>query len=100
VATSRPRFLSKAAREIEIAVGKRLPPPAPGEKKLYGVDVINAAFGKGKPLSDQNQEPGEQEGTRALYAGYLGTFKNQAATATLSRRTPFRLPASSERLTF
>jgi uncharacterized protein (TIGR02391 family) len=66
----------KAAREIEIAVGERLPPPAPGDRKLYGVEVINAAFGKGKPLADPGQDPGEQEGTRALYAGFIGTFKN------------------------
>lgn len=66
----------KAAREIEIAVGECLPARKPGEKKLYGVDVMNAAFGKGKHLSDPQQEAGEQEGIRALYAGFLGTFKN------------------------
>ncbi|HET8861632.1 MAG TPA: TIGR02391 family protein [Solirubrobacterales bacterium] len=62
-----------AAREIEIAVGEALPPQP---KKLYGVDAINAAFGNGKPLSDPDQDPGEQEGTRALYAGFVATFKN------------------------
>jgi uncharacterized protein (TIGR02391 family) len=62
-----------AAREIEIAVGEAL---GPQPKKLYGVDVINAAFGCGKPLADADQDPGEQEGTRALYAGFLATFKN------------------------
>jgi len=66
----------KAAREIEIAVGERLLPPEPGAKKPYGVDVINAAFGKGKPLADPAQDPGEQEGTRALFAGFIATFKN------------------------
>lgn len=66
----------KAAREIEIAVGEHLPPPPAGQKKPYGVDVINAAFGKGKPLADPSQDAGEQEGTRALYAGFIGTFKN------------------------
>jgi uncharacterized protein (TIGR02391 family) len=62
-----------SAREIEIAVGEQLPPQ---KRKLYGVDVANAAFGKDKPLTDPNQDPGEQEGTRALFAGYIGTFKN------------------------
>ena len=65
-----------AAREIEIAVGEALPPQ---QKKPYGVDVINAAFGRGKPLSDPNQDPGEQEGTRAQYAGFIATFKNPAS---------------------
>jgi hypothetical protein len=65
----------KAAREIEITAGESLPPNPTG-KKLYGVDVINAAFGRGKPLADPNQDPGEQEGTRALYAGFIATFKN------------------------
>jgi uncharacterized protein (TIGR02391 family) len=62
-----------AAREVEIAVGEALPEQS---KKLYGVDVANAAFGRGKPLSDLGQDPGEQEGTRALYAGFIATFKN------------------------
>ncbi len=66
----------KAAREVEIAVGERLLPPEPGAKKPYGVDVINAAFGKGKPLADPAQDPGEQEGSRALFAGFVATFKN------------------------
>jgi hypothetical protein len=64
-------------------------------KKLYGVDVINAAFGKGKPLADPGQDPGEQEGTRALYAGFLATFKNLGATATSSPTIPFRRRRSS-----
>jgi uncharacterized protein (TIGR02391 family) len=63
----------KAAREVEIAVGEAL---GPAKGRLYGVDAINAAFGKGKPLSDPAQDAGEQEGTRALYAGFIATFKN------------------------
>jgi uncharacterized protein (TIGR02391 family) len=63
----------KAAREVEIAVGDAL---GSAKGRLYGVDVINAAFGKGKPLSDPAQDPSEQEGTRALYAGFIATFKN------------------------
>jgi uncharacterized protein (TIGR02391 family) len=63
----------KAAREVEIAVGDAL---GSGKGNLFGVDVINAAFGKGKPLTDPAQHPGEQEGTRALYAGFIGVFKN------------------------
>jgi hypothetical protein len=85
----------KAAREVEIAVGDHLPPPVPGDKKLYGVDVANAAFGKGKPLTDPNQDPGEQEGTRALFAGFIGTFKTPAVTATSSPTIRSRPRASS-----
>src|SRR6476646_386398 len=62
-----------AAREAEIAVGEQLPQQA---RKPSGVDVVNLAFGQGKPLRDSNQDPGEQEGTRALYAGFIATFKN------------------------
>jgi uncharacterized protein (TIGR02391 family) len=63
----------KAGREVEIAVGEALPSD---QRRLYGVDVVNAAFGRGKPLSDPEQDAGEQEGTRALFAGFIATFKN------------------------
>jgi len=66
----------KAVREIEIAVAEHLPPPRPAEQQLSGVDVINAAFGKDKPLADPAQDPGEQEGTRAFYAGFIAMFKH------------------------
>jgi uncharacterized protein (TIGR02391 family) len=41
-----------------------------------GVDLMNRAFGRGGPLVDPNQEKGEQEGTRALFAGAYGVFRN------------------------
>lgn len=63
----------KAGREVEIAVGEAL---GSAKGKLYGVDVVNAAFGAGKHLTDPSQDRGEQEGTRALYAGFITTFKN------------------------
>jgi uncharacterized protein (TIGR02391 family) len=77
----------KAAREVEIAVGEAL---GPTKGKLYGVDVINAAFGKGKPLSDPAQDPGEQEGTRALYAGFIGTFKNPGSHRHFEPKDPIQ----------
>lgn len=63
----------KAGREVEIAVGEAI---GSAKGRLYGKDVMNAAFGAGKLLTDPSQDPGEQEGTRALYAGFIATFKN------------------------
>lgn len=43
-----------------------------------GVDLINKAFGVGGPLRDPAVPPGEAEGTRALFAGSYGVFRNPA----------------------
>lgn len=41
-----------------------------------GVDLMNRAFGRGGPLVDAEADKGEQEGTRALFAGAYGVFRN------------------------
>jgi uncharacterized protein (TIGR02391 family) len=63
----------KATREVEIAVRDALGDDATG---LVGVKLMNKAFGAGGKLLDREQDPGEQDGTRALYAGVIGVFKN------------------------
>lgn len=35
----------------------------------FGIDLMNHAFGPSGPLTDQTALKGEQEGTRALFAG-------------------------------
>jgi len=37
---------------------------------------MNRAFGRGGPLVDAEADKGEQEGTRALFAGAYGVFRN------------------------
>jgi len=39
---------------------------------------MNKAFGRGGPLVDATAEKGEQEGTRALFAGAYAVFRNPA----------------------
>jgi uncharacterized protein (TIGR02391 family) len=46
--------------------------------EVIGVDLMNRAFGRGGPLVDPAAEKGEQEGTRALFAGAYAVFRNPA----------------------
>jgi uncharacterized protein (TIGR02391 family) len=62
----------KAAREVEIAVRDAIGLT----RGSSGVPIMNQAFGKGGTLVDPSQDPAEQEATRALYAGFVGIFKN------------------------
>ena len=41
-----------------------------------GVDLMNHAFGSAGPLTDPTAVKGEQEGTRALFAGAYAVFRN------------------------
>lgn len=75
--------IDNAGRAIEIAVAERIPPPL--HEGLCGVDAINAAFGTGNPLADPAHDPGEQESTRALFAGFVGTFGGHAGRPRFGR---------------
>ncbi len=75
--------IDNAGRAIEIAVAERIPPPL--HEGLCGVDAINAAFGTGKPLADPAHDPGDQESTRALFAGFVGTFRSHAGRPRFGR---------------
>lgn len=44
--------------------------------EVYGVDLMNRAFGPSGPLTDPTAQKGEQEGTRALFAGTYGVLRN------------------------
>ena len=46
--------------------------------EVIGVDLMNRAFGRGGPLVDPASDKGEQEGTRALFAGAYAVFRNPA----------------------
>lgn len=41
-----------------------------------GVELMNKAFGPKGPLTDTTAVKGEQEGTRALFAGAYAVFRN------------------------
>jgi uncharacterized protein (TIGR02391 family) len=43
-----------------------------------GVPLMNAAFGPSGPLTDTAIPKGEQDATRALFAGSYGTLRNPA----------------------
>jgi uncharacterized protein (TIGR02391 family) len=45
---------------------------------VIGVALMNRAFGRSGPLVDASAEKGEQEGTRALFAGAYAVFRNPA----------------------
>jgi uncharacterized protein (TIGR02391 family) len=44
--------------------------------EVVGVDLMNRAWGKGGLLTDPTAVAGEQEGTRALFAGAYAVFRN------------------------
>lgn len=46
--------------------------------EVIGVDLINKAFGLRGGLTDSAAQKGEQEGTRALFAGAYAVFRNPA----------------------
>jgi len=43
---------------------------------VIGVALMNQAFGTKGPLTDPAAQKGEQEGTRALFAGAYAVFRN------------------------
>lgn len=45
---------------------------------VIGVDLMNKAFGSGGPLTDPAAVKGEQDGTRAVFAGAYGVLRNPA----------------------
>ena len=45
---------------------------------VIGVSLMNQAFGPNGPLTDPDAQKGEQEGTRALFAGAYAVFRNPA----------------------
>jgi len=45
---------------------------------VIGVDLMNRAFGRDGALVDPSADKGEQEGTRALFAGAYAVFRNPA----------------------
>jgi uncharacterized protein (TIGR02391 family) len=45
---------------------------------IIGVDLMNKAFGPAGPLTDVSASKGEQEGTRALFAGAYAVLRNPA----------------------
>lgn len=45
-------------------------------KDAVGVDLMNRAFGRDGTLVDPEADRGEQEGTRALFAGAYAVFRN------------------------
>jgi uncharacterized protein (TIGR02391 family) len=44
--------------------------------EIVGVSLMNHAFGQAGPLTDQSVPAGEQEGTRALFAGAYSVLRN------------------------
>jgi uncharacterized protein (TIGR02391 family) len=59
-------------RAVEIRVRKL----ARFGDEITGVDLMNKAFGPGGPLTDPAMVKGEQEGTRALFAGAYAVLRN------------------------
>ncbi len=43
---------------------------------VVGVDLMNKAWGRDGKLTDRDAVPGEQDGTRALFAGAYAVFRN------------------------
>jgi uncharacterized protein (TIGR02391 family) len=61
-------------KAVEIRVRKL----ADLEDQLVGVALMNQAFGTNSPLTDPSAAKGEQDGTRALFAGAFAVLRNPA----------------------
>jgi uncharacterized protein (TIGR02391 family) len=80
LAKARPQFLLgeyeqgvfSSMKAVEVRVRKL----AHLGEDAVGVDLMNRAFGTGGPLIDPSVVKGEQEGTRALFAGAYAVFRN------------------------
>jgi uncharacterized protein (TIGR02391 family) len=46
--------------------------------QMVGTELMNKAFGSSGPLTDSSAPKGEQDGTRALFAGAFGALRNPA----------------------
>jgi uncharacterized protein (TIGR02391 family) len=81
-AEARPQFLINkpeqgvfaSMKAIEIRVRKL----AGFGEDVIGVDLMNKAFGPTGPLTDSSAVKGEQDGTRALFAGSYAVLRNPA----------------------
>ena len=81
-AEARPQFLIRkldqavfaSLRAVEIRV-RALAGYSPD---VVGATLMNRAFGAQGPLTDQSDPAGEQDGTRALFAGAFGALRNPA----------------------
>lgn len=81
-AQARPQFLINrpgqgvfaAMKEVEIRVRKL----SGFNDAVVGVDLMNKAFGPSGPLTDLAAPKGEQEGTRAFFAGSYALLRNPA----------------------
>jgi uncharacterized protein (TIGR02391 family) len=81
-AKARPQFLIGEYEQAVFAAMKAIEIRVRALAKLgddvIGVDLINRAFGSRGPLTDPTAQKGEQEGTRALFAGAYAVFRNPA----------------------
>jgi uncharacterized protein (TIGR02391 family) len=62
-----------AMRAVEVRVRE----PGGFGDEAVGVDLMNKAFGPTGPLTDPRAVKGEQEGTRALFAGAYAALRNR-----------------------
>ncbi|MDO8184654.1 TIGR02391 family protein [Conexibacter sp. JD483] len=63
-------FVAMKAVEVRVRALCRL-----GDE-VVGVDLMNKAWGRSGLITDPDAVPGEQEGTRALFAGAYAVFRN------------------------
>lgn len=78
----RPQFLIRKLDQAVFAslraVEIRVRALAGDDDGVVGTAQMNRAFGSSGPLADPSVHPGEQEGTRALFAGAFGALRNPA----------------------
>jgi uncharacterized protein (TIGR02391 family) len=65
----------RAFKEVEVRVRAK----GGFANEDYGVDLMRKAFGTGGPLANASAPKGEQDATRELFSGTLGTFKNPSS---------------------
>jgi uncharacterized protein (TIGR02391 family) len=77
---ARPQFLIRKADQAVFAAMKAVEiwvrQLAGLGEDLYGVDLMNKAFGQGGPLADPPRGGKHNDGPRSLFAGTMGVFRN------------------------
>jgi uncharacterized protein (TIGR02391 family) len=79
---ARPQFLIRKLDQAVFAslraVEIRVRALAGYSDDVVGTALMNRALGSGGPLTDSSAPAGEQDGTRALFAGAFGALRNPA----------------------
>jgi hypothetical protein len=78
--SSEPTFWDSAVRTAGVILEERLRQKGSiSDSNITGQTLVNKIFGQAGIFSNKFQVDSEREGTRSLYAGFFGTYRNPSA---------------------